>query len=202
MPYGTRPSQAIVPVTPANGLASNAPDGLALKLSGELLGPACCNSSCPKNGRTRKEFRALGRRSVPTLTPGAMAWPKWHSAEPSHRVRIAHHRARHERAPIGTTELEIRQAGEIESLAAKAAELDALTTEVTARDTLRLSPEQRRSVAAAAAAPTAPPTSLAGTLTRPVDGGAFADLRVSDDGPPRPAAKADAWLDAGAGGVP
>ena len=39
MPYGTRPSQAIVPVTPTNGLASNAPDGLALKLSGELVGP-------------------------------------------------------------------------------------------------------------------------------------------------------------------
>ena len=39
MPYGTRLSQAIVPVTPTNGLASNAPDGLALKLSVELLGP-------------------------------------------------------------------------------------------------------------------------------------------------------------------
>ena len=39
MPYGTRPSQAIVPVTPTSGLASNAPDGLALKLSVELVGP-------------------------------------------------------------------------------------------------------------------------------------------------------------------
>ena len=28
-----------MPVTPTNGLASNAPDGLALKLSVELLGP-------------------------------------------------------------------------------------------------------------------------------------------------------------------
>ena len=37
---------------------------------------------------------------MPTLTPGAMAWPKWHSDEPSHRVRIAHHRARHERAHL------------------------------------------------------------------------------------------------------
>ena len=34
-----RLSQATVPVTPTNGLASNAPDGLALKLSVELLGP-------------------------------------------------------------------------------------------------------------------------------------------------------------------
>ena len=34
------------------------------------------------------------------LTPGAMAWPKWHSAELSHRVRIAYHRARHERAHL------------------------------------------------------------------------------------------------------
>ena len=39
MSYGTRLSQAIVPVTPTNGLAWNAPDGLALKLSVELLGP-------------------------------------------------------------------------------------------------------------------------------------------------------------------
>ena len=39
VPYGMRLSQAIVPVTPTNGLASNAPDGLALKLSVELLGP-------------------------------------------------------------------------------------------------------------------------------------------------------------------
>ena len=47
-----RLSQAIVPVTPTNGLASNAPDGLALKLSVELLGPeaheprSCCSYSC------------------------------------------------------------------------------------------------------------------------------------------------------------
>ena len=40
----------------------------------------------------KKAFRALGRPSVPTLTPGAMAWPKSHSAELSHRVRIVHHR--------------------------------------------------------------------------------------------------------------
>ena len=39
VPYGMRLSQATVPVTPTNGLASNAPDGLALKLSVELLGP-------------------------------------------------------------------------------------------------------------------------------------------------------------------
>ena len=39
MPYGTWLSQAIVLVTPTNGLDANAPDGLALKLSVELLGP-------------------------------------------------------------------------------------------------------------------------------------------------------------------
>ena len=53
-----------------------------------------------KTPESEKSFRALGRPSVPTLTPGAMAWPKWHSAELSHRVRIAHHRARHQRAHL------------------------------------------------------------------------------------------------------
>ena len=39
VPYGMRLSQAIVLVTPTNGLDANAPDGLALQLSGELVGP-------------------------------------------------------------------------------------------------------------------------------------------------------------------
>ena len=58
------------------------------------------NPAAPKTDGSQKSFSALGGPSVPTLTPGAMAWPKWHSAEPSHRVRIAHHRARHERAHL------------------------------------------------------------------------------------------------------
>ena len=52
--------------------------------------------------RSRSGARALSNHSVPTVTPGAMAWPKRHSAELSHRDRIAHHRARHERAHLSS----------------------------------------------------------------------------------------------------
>ena len=53
-----------------------------------------------KTDGSEKSFSGARPTIMPTLTPGAMAWPKWHSAEPSHRVRIAHHRARHERAHL------------------------------------------------------------------------------------------------------
>ena len=53
-----------------------------------------------KRPNTKSAFGRSADHPVPTLTPGAMAWPKWHSAELSHRVRIAHHRARHERAHL------------------------------------------------------------------------------------------------------
>ena len=57
-------------------------------------------SAFTKTDGSEKSFSGARPTIVPTLTPGAMAWPKWHSAEPSHRVRIAHHRARHERAHL------------------------------------------------------------------------------------------------------
>ena len=53
-----------------------------------------------KRDGSEKSFSGARPTITPTLTPGAMAWPKWHSAELSHRVRIAHHRARHERAHL------------------------------------------------------------------------------------------------------
>ena len=74
MPYGTWLSQAIVPVTPTNGLASNAPDGLALKLSVELLGPEAhevmdCGSSTARTEETTHAFDAIRARTDATCVP-------------------------------------------------------------------------------------------------------------------------------------
>jgi len=83
-----------------------------------LTGARCSNRSFYKKRTDPKNrFRRSTDHPLPTLTPGAMAWPKWHSAEPSHRVRIARHRACHEGRPFTFTSAIARELADRAALA-------------------------------------------------------------------------------------
>ena len=57
--------------------------------------------AAPKPGQNRKSLSASRARRdhpPPTVTPGLMAWAKWHAADLSHHARVARRRARRARA--------------------------------------------------------------------------------------------------------